>query len=114
MNIYIIKNYIIYFKISLNVLKHYILINEKFNLINPKKFHNNEINKYLNYRKEFKTFYLILEKKYDNKKPFCLISYIFLFCISSKNEIIKRFNDKKQTDEIINFIELLSIFYGIK
>jgi hypothetical protein len=84
MNIYIIKNYIIHLKISLN--KTLYLINEKLTLINPKKYHNKGINKYLNYRKEFKTFYLILEKKYENKKPFCLISYNFLFDTSSKKK----------------------------
>ena len=92
-----------------SLLKHFLktfktlyLINEKYNIIDQREFYNHEISKNINYKIECNTYNIILEKKYENKKPFSLISYNFLFDAFSKNEIIKYFNDKKQRDEIVN------------
>ena len=86
----------------IKTFKTFNLINEKYNILNPKEFYNHGINQYINYKIECKTYYKILEKKYLNKKPFCLISYKFLFDPASKNEVLKYFNDQKQADQILN------------
>ena len=86
----------------IKTFKTFYLINEKYHILNPKEFYNHEISKSLNFKIECKTYSKILEKKYLNKKPFCLISYIFLFDPASKNEILKIFNDQKQAHQILD------------
>ena len=86
----------------IKTFKTFNIINEKYNLLNPKEFYNYGISQNLNYKIECQTYLKILEKTYLNKKPFCLISYKFLFDPASKNEVLKYFNDQKQNDQVLN------------
>ena len=72
------------------------MINDEYKIIEYQKFYNDGLSKNLNLKRECQIYLDILKKKYEGKKPFCLLSYIWLFDASAKNDILQIFNGRKQ------------------
>lgn len=84
---------------SLNIL---FLTNQKYKLIDEKDFYNDGLSKNLNFKRECNIYNQILSKNYHGHKPFCLISYIWLFDPGAKSDILREFNKKKQDSEVLS------------
>ncbi len=96
------KQYINMLENFVKIFKTLYMINDEYKLIEYKEFYNDSFSKYLNFQRECKIYNQILNKKYEGKKPFCLISYKWLFDAAAKNDILQIFNGKKQIIEILN------------
>lgn len=84
------------------------LINLKYSFVDYREFYNDGLSKNLNFKRECKIYNLILKNEFpQGKKPFCLISYIWLFDAAAKSEILYVFNDKKQRTEAIQSLNNL-------
>ena len=95
------KQYINMLENFVKIFKTLYMINDEYKLIEYKEFYNDSFSKYLNFQRECKIYNQILNKKYEGKKPFCLISYKWLFDAAAKNDILQIFNGKKQIIEIL-------------
>ena len=98
-------------KQRINLLEHFIkifkslfMINDEYKIIEYREFYNDGLSKNLNLKRECKIYLDILKKKYEGKKPFCLLSYMWLFDAAAKNDILQIFNGRKQTIELLNSI----------
>lgn len=86
------------------------LINKKYSLVDYREFYNDGLSKNLNFKRECKVYNEILKKdfsKENQKKPFCLISYNWLFDAAAKSEILYVFNERKQRIETIQALHNL-------
>ena len=88
----------------IKIFKTLFMINDEYKIIEYQKFYNDGLSKNLNLKRECQIYLDILKKKYEGKKPFCLLSYIWLFDASAKNDILQIFNGRKQTLELLNSI----------
>lgn len=85
-------------------------IHEAYSLLNYREFYNDGLSNNLHLKRECFTYYQILKKPYKSKKPFCLISYMWLFDAAAKHEIIHVFNSQKQRSEIHNSLQGEGLF----
>lgn len=84
------------------------LINLKYSFVDYREFYNDGLSKNLNFKRECKIYNSILKNEFSQgEKPFCLISYIWLFDAAAKSEILYVFNDKKQRTEAIQSLSNL-------
>ncbi|MCQ2817786.1 MAG: HECT domain-containing protein [archaeon] len=86
---------------SLNIFYR---VNKSLKLIPENDFLNDGLSKHLNFRRECQVYNQILSKNYSGKKPFSLITYIWLFDPAAKSEILREFNKKKQSHEVFNSV----------
>ena len=96
------KQYINLLENFVKIFKSLYMINDEYKIIEYREFYNDSFSKNLNLQRECKIYSQILNKKYEGKKPFCLISYKWLFDAAAKNDILQIFNGRKQAIEILN------------
>ena len=96
------KQYINLLENFVKIFKSLYMINEEYKIIDYREFYNDSLSKNLNFQRECKIYNQIIKKKYEGKKPFCLISYKWLFDAAAKNDILQFFNGRKQAFEILN------------
>lgn len=85
-------------------------IHEAYSLLDYREFYNDGLSNNLHLKRECYIYHQIINKSYKNKKPFCLISYIWLFDAAAKHEIIHVFNYQKQRSEVQNTLQGEGLF----
>ena len=83
-------------------------INCDYSLVHYKMFYNDSLSKYLNIRYQCRIYKEILQKDYRKRKPFTLLSYIWLFDAAAKSDIFNEFNSNQQANEMFHFIRDLN------
>lgn len=96
-----LNSILIYFVKSFSILYK---TNKKYRILPDTEFINDGLSKHLSFKKQCATYNKILNKNYTGKKPFCLITYLWLFDTAAKGDIFKEFNKMKQDSEVFNMI----------
>lgn len=87
----------------MRVFEVFYKINENFDIVSYKEFHNESVNNNLNIKEECRSYFKILQKKSKGEKgSFSIIKYHWLFNTASKSEILLNFNLNKQRTEMMN------------
>ena len=79
-------------------------INCDYSLLPYKEFYNDSLSKYLNIKYQCRIYNEILKKNYTGRKPFTLLSYIWLFDAAAKSDIFTEFNSNQQASEMLHVI----------